>query len=83
MVAAETKAEINTKLEDSEDEAIKPPKKKAQLEGKENKVNPKPKLRKGDPRTKRNQVGIMLFGEHSVCVKCGVCARVCVMWCMC
>ena len=35
VVAAETKAEMNTKLEDSEDEAFKPPKKKAQLEGRE------------------------------------------------
>ena len=60
VVAAGTKAEMNSKLdgiEDSEDEAIKPPKKKARLEGKENKVpqvppKPKPSFKKETPEQK-------------------------------
>ena len=47
LLKAETTAEMNTKLDkmedSSEDEAIKPPKKKAWLEVKEKKVPPKPK----------------------------------------
>ena len=61
VVAAGTKVEMNTKLnemeDNSEDEATEPPKKKARLEGKENKATPN--LQKGDPRTKRNQVDII------------------------
>ena len=48
---------MNTKLDkmedSSEDEAIKPPKKKARLEGKENKVPPKPKPLKRRPQNKK------------------------------
>ena len=56
-MVARTKAEMNTKLDkmedSSEDEAIKPPKKKARLEGKENKVPPKPKPSKKRPQNKK------------------------------
>jgi hypothetical protein len=57
VVAVGTKAEMNNQLEkmedSSEDEAIKPPKKKAQMEGKENKVPPKPKPSKKRPQNKK------------------------------
>jgi hypothetical protein len=60
IVGTGIKAETNTKLDKMEDdETIKPTKKKAQLEGKENKVPPN--LQKGDPITERNQVGIIIF----------------------
>jgi hypothetical protein len=57
VVAAGTKEEMNTKLDEmednSEDKAIKPPAKKPRLEGKENKVPPKPKASKRRPQSKK------------------------------
>ncbi len=57
VVAAGTKEETNTKLdemeENSEDKAIKPPIKKPQLKGKENKVPPKLKASKRRPQNKK------------------------------
>ena len=72
-------------MEDSsEDEAIKPPKKKARLEGKENKVPPKPKALKKRPQNKK-EPGIIYYFESIVCVCNVVCVLVCVcvMWCIC
>ena len=81
VVAAGTKAEMNTKLDkmedSSEDEAIKPPKKKARLEGKENKVPPKPKPSKKRPQNKKEPGRyIMYYFESIVCVCNVVCVCV-------
>ena len=86
VVAAGTKAEMNSKLdrmEDSEDEAIKPPKKKARLEGKENKVPPKPKPSKRRPQNKKEPGRYyVILRAQCVCVRCGVCT-LCVCVCVC
>ena len=86
LVAAGIKAEMNSKLdrmEDSEDEAIKPPKNKARLEGKENKVSPKPKLSKRRQNKKEPGRYYVILRAQCVCGMWCVRSCVCVMWCMC
>ena len=72
VVAAGTKAEMNTKLnemdDNSEDEATEPPKKKAQLEGKENKATPKPKPSKRRPQNKKEPGRYYILRAWCVCV---------------
>ena len=76
------------KMEGSEDEAIKPPKKKARLEGKENKVTPKPNASKRRPQNKK-EPGRYYVILRAQCVyvymRCGVCAHapMCVCVCVC
>ena len=72
VVAAGTKAEMNTKLnemeDNSEDEATEPPKKKARLEGKENKATPKPKPSKRRPQNKKEPGRYYILRAWCVCV---------------